>query len=659
MATEAGVISALIGTATATAVDGTVRNLQVGDKVYPNEIITTGLAGAIEIEFPDGSVMDLGRNSQAVLDSETFDFDVAETATLTPPAADNVVDDIEAIQQALLAGEDPTQVADATAAGPGAQPTSEGGSEAVVVDYLAPRITPDSGFETTGPEVTFLDPPPFDFLVDESEDLDPAEPVDPTDPTDPTAPTPPSLLLSVGNEIAPGNFIINGSFEDRRGFDANDQQVLTNPSIGSSGFSKMRSITGWELADEDSAPMEPHAAGHGSVGSTDGKHFMDLGASPGNIAIKQNVQGLSEGLEYNLSFDFISKAIKMANNPASGKMEVHWNGKLIAVIGGANNIITTYNGNSDIVDNVNAANLGEWQSINIKVTADDGDNTLVFRDVGQTDVHGIAIDNVQLESNFYQYDLNISAGTNGSDGDLGFLNLAANTLPDGVSIYGLTPTDGLYQIALDGSGKALLKLVSDNKLSAADINEITGSVTLVIEDSSSTATETAYWEVVGQSDGDDVLTGTDANDLINGIDGNDKLSGGAGNDLLMGGAGNDILTGGAGKDIFVWNAGDEGSAISPAEDIVTDFDISEGDVLDFSDILVGEESGDLTDFISITEDGSDIVIELKPNATDVTQVVTLQGKSLADLGVGGFDTSTQQAEIINKLVQDGHVSVDS
>ncbi|HAO24260.1 MAG TPA: hypothetical protein DCQ49_03955, partial [Methylophaga sp.] len=121
----------------------------------------------------------------------------------------------------------------------------------------------------------------------------------------------------------------------------------------------------------------------------------------------------------------------------------------------------------------------------------------------------------------------------------------------------------------------------------------------------------------------------------------------------------DILTGGEGKDIFVWNAGDDGVAGAPANDTVTDFNIAEGDVLDFSDILVGEESGNLTDYISITEDGSDIVIELKPDASDVTQTITLEGKSLADLGVGGFDASTQQAEIINKLVQDGHVNVDS
>lgn len=626
MATEAGIISALIGTATATAVDGTVRNLQVGDRVYPNEIITTGLAGAIEIEFPDGSVMDLGRNSQAVLDSETFELDVADAETPTPAA--DVVDEIEAIQQALLAGEDPTQIADATAAGPGALPTSEGGSDAVVVDYLAPRITPDSGFETTGPGIAFLDPPPFDFLVDESDDLDP---IDPTDPgPDPVAPISPTLLISVGNLLAPSNLIKNGGFENLG---------VPNLSLGSAGFAKLETMPGWSLV-EGSALMEPHAAGHGGVGTPSaeldskyfpnggGKHFMDLGASPGNIAIQQNVEGLKSGLEYNLSFAFISKAIKMANNSTSGEMEVYWSGKLIATIGGEGNSIDLHDGNGP-----QKANLAEWQLIQIPVIADpnNGFDSLVFKEVGKADAHGIAIDNVSLEPAFHEYVLNITAGTNGSEGELSFVSLSADSLPAGVSIYGLTPTDGVYQIELDSSGKAVWTLISENELSELDINKISGSVTLTVGDTSSSVTETAYWEVTGQ-DTDDILQST---------------------------AANDILTGGAGKDVFVWNAGDEGIVGTPAMDIVTDFNIAEGDVLDFSDILVGEESGNLTDFISITEDGSDIVIELKPDATDVTQIVTLQGKSLADLGLGGFDTSTQQAEMINKLVQDGHVSVDS
>ena len=73
MATEIGSIKTLIGTAIATSLDGTPRNLQVGDKVFASDIITTGAAGAIEIEFLDGSLMDLGRSSQAILDAEVFD----------------------------------------------------------------------------------------------------------------------------------------------------------------------------------------------------------------------------------------------------------------------------------------------------------------------------------------------------------------------------------------------------------------------------------------------------------------------------------------------------------------------------------------------------------------------------------------------------------
>jgi hypothetical protein len=644
MATEAGIISALIGTATATAVDGTVRNLQVGDKVYPNEIITTGLAGAIEIEFPDGSVMDLGRNSQAVLDSETFEFDVA--AGETPEPAADVVDDIEAIQQALLAGEDPTQIADATAAGPGAQPTSEGGSDAVVVDYLAPRVTPDSGFETTGPGVDFLDPPPFEFLVDESDDLDPVDPIDTPPPPPETSSNAPTLLMSVGNEqftIGSTNLIRNGSFENIGGPEAllesnptTGKDNATNQFIGmgdnapdslsGTKFLQMTSMEGWTLSD-GSAPMEPHAKGHAGVGTSDGDHYMDLGGSPGDISIQQQVSGLTAGASYQLSVDYLDKAAKQeagASGQRSGVLQVMWNGEVIATIDGNNR--------------------SEWLTFSNVVIAGSGDgsNTLVLSEVGENaDNWGMAVDNVQLVPITYQYDLSIAAGMLESEtGDqLGLVSLSASSLPDGVSIVGLTPNgDGFYEI--DASEKVVLTLTSNKQLTAEDINKISGSVTLTSEDTSSSVSETAYAELTGQST-DDELIGTDANEMI------------------IGDAGDDILTGGAGKDIFVWNDGDQGTSITPANDTVTDFNIAEGDVLDFSDILVGEDSGSLTDFISITEDGSDIVIELKPDAGDVTQTVTLQGKSLTDLGLGGFDTSTQQAEMINKLVQEGHVNVDS
>ncbi len=147
MVTEIGIVKALIGTAVVTAVDGSQRNLLVGDRVYADEIITTGDASAIEIEFSDGSLMDLGRNSQALLDSEIFDPQQAIESTRDV--------DIAELQNALVDGDDPTRQGQAPAAGL----DSEGGNEGVstvVVDYLDPLGDVTSGFETTGVARTFL-----------------------------------------------------------------------------------------------------------------------------------------------------------------------------------------------------------------------------------------------------------------------------------------------------------------------------------------------------------------------------------------------------------------------------------------------------------------------------------------------------------------------
>ena len=90
MATQIGVITAVVGTVTATAEDGSIRTLQAGDRVYANEVISTGPAGAIEIEFAAGSVMDLGRDSQAMLDSAVFNPNATEFAE---SEGDDVPDD--------------------------------------------------------------------------------------------------------------------------------------------------------------------------------------------------------------------------------------------------------------------------------------------------------------------------------------------------------------------------------------------------------------------------------------------------------------------------------------------------------------------------------------------------------------------------------------
>lgn len=81
MTSDIGMVQATIGSVMAFDTEGAVRNLQVGDHVYANELISTGTDGAVEIGFADGEVMDLGRLSQVFLDKQFFD----PTLTIATP----------------------------------------------------------------------------------------------------------------------------------------------------------------------------------------------------------------------------------------------------------------------------------------------------------------------------------------------------------------------------------------------------------------------------------------------------------------------------------------------------------------------------------------------------------------------------------------------
>ncbi|QHF42516.1 hypothetical protein PspS35_01465 [Pseudomonas sp. S35] len=108
--------------------------------------------------------------------------------------------------------------------------------------------------------------------------------------------------------------------------------------------------------------------------------------------------------------------------------------------------------------------------------------------------------------------------------------------------------------------------------------------------------------IYGTNDGGDTLIGNAGDDILFGQGGNDTLSGGAGNDILVGGKGNDILTGGAGADTFVWLKGDTNT--SGGFDRITDFKHGEGDKLDLSDLLQGNNDTNLSSYLRLTTDAS-------------------------------------------------------
>lgn len=85
--------------------------------------------------------------------------------------------------------------------------------------------------------------------------------------------------------------------------------------------------------------------------------------------------------------------------------------------------------------------------------------------------------------------------------------------------------------------------------------------------------------------GDDVLFGGEGNDVLYGGTGNDFLNGGAGDDILYGGSGSNVLVGGDGADTFAWDNSSRGGL-----DIISDFLSTEGDKLNFKDLLDPGES---------------------------------------------------------------------
>ncbi|WP_422103634.1 immunoglobulin-like domain-containing protein [Vreelandella sp.] len=132
-----------------------------------------------------------------------------------------------------------------------------------------------------------------------------------------------------------------------------------------------------------------------------------------------------------------------------------------------------------------------------------------------------------------------------------------------------------------------------------------------------------------------------------------------GNDTLIGGQGDDILIGGLGADTFKWELNDQGSTDQPANDSVMDFNASEGDVLDISELLQNEENAaDLSTYIVAEEEGDDTVLYISSDGNlagdkeNADQVVRLEGKSFSDFGGGSAQ------DVIQHMLNNDQLKID-
>ncbi|QZP29814.1 retention module-containing protein [Pseudomonas sp. DR48] len=155
MATLIGIVSKVIGEVFAVAGDGTRRALIEGDRLFAGDQLVTGAEGAVAVHLQNGQELTLGRGSSLdmtpqLLAHQAPHVDTAEAVTPTQAQ----LTDVEQLQKAIAAGDDPTQNAEATAAGPaptGAPGGAAGGGHSfVMLEEVGGRVDPTIGFPTAG-----------------------------------------------------------------------------------------------------------------------------------------------------------------------------------------------------------------------------------------------------------------------------------------------------------------------------------------------------------------------------------------------------------------------------------------------------------------------------------------------------------------------------
>ncbi|WP_202369371.1 retention module-containing protein [Pseudomonas sp. MWU318] len=155
MATLIGIVTKVIGQVFAQGTDGTRRALVEGDRLFAGDQVITGAEGAVAIHLQNGHELTLGRDSSMTMSGQLLAnqaVHIDSPEALTPSEAQ--LTDVEQIQKAIAAGEDPTKAAEATAAGPnapgGAPGELGGGHSFVLLTEVGGRVDPVIGFPTAG-----------------------------------------------------------------------------------------------------------------------------------------------------------------------------------------------------------------------------------------------------------------------------------------------------------------------------------------------------------------------------------------------------------------------------------------------------------------------------------------------------------------------------
>ncbi len=690
LAPAVGSVLVLVGHAWARNPDsGATRELKIGDTVYSGELMVTGDLSALAIEFLDGSRLDLGRNSRAELDRETFD-PAAHAAAMAAEAetAAPVSDDIDAIQQALLAGVDPTEL-EATAAGPGAGGGGDSeGSSFVILGRSNQRTTPQAGFDTDPISPSFDEPPPEDDLTEEEEAAADEEPPEEPENDLPIARDDDDFAVvgRQGDECITGNVITGEGTNLGFGGPGADYEGDAPAHLSSFTYTDAEGVEQTVALD----PNDPDTLQNGVTVTTEhgGTFTIFPDGSykyfPGEIEYREVFE------DCELSADF-SGMNDSKQNPVNSM--TFSNGiTLVALATLEPGTVGTqwFTDSSGVLDlTSNLSNLAFNPSHGAGVDSDDGsgnnEHLQALSSTGsQSHQEALVLDfgtSVQStvvtlssfvhntgkgsseQARWYAYDASgafvatgvISAGgfdefdgdpahrfttTIDPDGSLAFQYLVLQPIElssdDEVDVSGANSTFFVHSVTCEGQTSSLEPLPTTETIeyTITDANGDSSSATLSID-----------LALAFEGEGDaHVLTGTAAHDyivaqgafdgegqLLDGLGGNDILVGSYQDDILLGGEGDDILTGGGGNDSMTGGGGGDifvfSLASNSGHDTLTDFDLA-NDVLRFEDVFDVDSDGlDLGDVVSgVNVDNGHSTLELANGG-----FITLQGHTHGDL----------------------------
>ena len=144
--------------------------------------------------------------------------------------------------------------------------------------------------------------------------------------------------------------------------------------------------------------------------------------------------------------------------------------------------------------------------------------------------------------------------------------------------------------------------------------------------------------------GNDLLGGeVEKINILRGLAGNDILVGKELDDILAGGRGSDTLTGGRGSDTFVFHASEDG------EDHITDFNLADKDVLDLRDLLEGENTGNIDDYLTLNFENGNTTITIDKDGS---------GSSLKMTNIVLHGVNLTETDALNELIASGHILID-